>query len=172
MRIITKDKLNPAALARAYDGAAFLDEVRPGWDEKVNLTTLNLESSRHCVLGQVFDEDARSHSSRAFVDGFVYAYVRLLDGNEDNETFNLGFDHTADADDGLAYDGATVTYKELDEAWGWLITARRNQREAYESYTENIAFSGGYEEGYVDGQLSGMTLTTVMDIVDRMVVVP
>jgi len=37
-------------------GANFLDEVDPGWQDKINKDTLNLRSSYNCVLGQLSEE--------------------------------------------------------------------------------------------------------------------
>lgn len=42
----TIDQIKAAAKA--------LDEARPGWYKKVNLTTLKLESCDECILGQVY----------------------------------------------------------------------------------------------------------------------
>jgi len=35
-------------------GAELLDLHEPGWESKITLETLNIESARSCVLGQVF----------------------------------------------------------------------------------------------------------------------
>lgn len=40
--------------SRVAAGAAKLDEVMPGWHNKINLQILNVGSSRDCVLGQLF----------------------------------------------------------------------------------------------------------------------
>lgn len=42
---------------RVARGAAWLDDVRPGWRDQVSLTTLTLANSRLCILGQVFGQD-------------------------------------------------------------------------------------------------------------------
>lgn len=42
--------------AEVTRGAAFLDAVAPGWEGRINLQTLDLESTYDCVCGQVFQE--------------------------------------------------------------------------------------------------------------------
>lgn len=39
---------------RVARGAAFLDEVAPGWESKVDLGTLRLSNSVDCICGQVW----------------------------------------------------------------------------------------------------------------------
>lgn len=41
---------------RVERGAAWLDNVQPGWESKVDVTKLNLSSSLDCVCGQVFGQ--------------------------------------------------------------------------------------------------------------------
>lgn len=41
--------------ARIHKGVEFLDERMPGWAKKLNLTTLNINSIRYCILGQLFN---------------------------------------------------------------------------------------------------------------------
>jgi len=46
---ITEEKVQE----RVERGAAYLDEVDPGWHRRVNAETLELEDGEHCVLGQL-----------------------------------------------------------------------------------------------------------------------
>src|SRR5690349_3384032 len=39
---------------RVAAGAAFLDEVKPGWHKEIDVERLNLESSCRCVMGQLY----------------------------------------------------------------------------------------------------------------------
>lgn len=39
---------------RIADAAAVLDEHKPGWADKLDLDTLDLNSGRYCILGQLF----------------------------------------------------------------------------------------------------------------------
>lgn len=36
------------------NGATLLDELRPGWHEGVDVRTLYMGDTRHCVLGQIY----------------------------------------------------------------------------------------------------------------------
>ncbi len=40
---------------RVSAGMAWLDEHEPGWDQRIDLKTLDVESGCHCVLGQLED---------------------------------------------------------------------------------------------------------------------
>jgi hypothetical protein len=42
---------------RVARGAALLDEMKPGWDARVDLAELDLSSCRQCVVGQLFGEE-------------------------------------------------------------------------------------------------------------------
>lgn len=44
------------AWRRVRRGAAYLDEVDPGWYQRIDAATLSLSSGRHCVLGQLHGE--------------------------------------------------------------------------------------------------------------------
>lgn len=44
------------AQRRVQRGAAYLDEVDPGWYRRVDPDTLSLDSGEHCVLGQLHGE--------------------------------------------------------------------------------------------------------------------
>ena len=41
---------------RVAKGAALLDEMEPGWYQKIDLVTLNLRNCFSCVIGQVYGE--------------------------------------------------------------------------------------------------------------------
>ena len=51
-RRITEEKVRE----RVQRGAAYLDEMDPGWHRQVDPNTLELESGRQCVLGQLHGE--------------------------------------------------------------------------------------------------------------------
>ena len=38
------------------EGAAWLDEYDPGWDERINLAELELNDCKQCVVGQLFGD--------------------------------------------------------------------------------------------------------------------
>ncbi len=39
---------------RVAKGSQWLDQKQPGWRQKINIDTLDVESMYNCVLGQVF----------------------------------------------------------------------------------------------------------------------
>ncbi len=45
---------DPADTAR--EGAILLDEEKPGWAERIDLSTLRMESCRFCILGQLYGD--------------------------------------------------------------------------------------------------------------------
>lgn len=53
-------------------GAALLDEVMPGWADRIDLDTLAFPSCDHCVLGQLYGHYV---NGRLFLDE-VYLPVR------------------------------------------------------------------------------------------------
>lgn len=78
-------------------GADWLDAVYPGWDKKIDLTTLNLFSCSRCVCGQLFGWEGPGPA-----------------GLYDEE---YGFDVSGDID--------KDEYAKLTEEWRDLIAARR-----------------------------------------------
>lgn len=82
-------------------GASYLDLAQPGWAEKIDLNTLDLGSSSHCVIGQ---------SVGQFMDGIE----------------KLGL--SQEAARALGYNcNSTSDYEELGEAWIPVIKARQPQ---------------------------------------------
>lgn len=57
---MTKETSMSSIQERVAKGAAWLDEVRPGWRDAINLDTLDICDGHHCVCGQVFAADALS----------------------------------------------------------------------------------------------------------------
>lgn len=41
---------------RAKRGAILLDGFKPGWFEKINLDTLQMDSLKDCILGQIYGD--------------------------------------------------------------------------------------------------------------------
>ena len=39
---------------RVASGAALLDERMPGWHQRIDLDTLDIDSCKNCVLGQIY----------------------------------------------------------------------------------------------------------------------
>ena len=85
-------------------GANWLDQVHPGWDEKVNLETLDINSCKDCVIGQLLGNYC----------GNSKLHVTVIESGS-----QLGFctpSIEADDEDGEAMTALTLTWKELIEA--------------------------------------------------------
>jgi hypothetical protein len=109
-------------------GTQFLDAVRPGWANQIDLDSLDLENPRACVLGQVFAERAAEYDNVSpFVIGGWAAHDWLVEqgyqlNDESDEYFN------AAKACGFERDGVTRgwpfgedTYDELQAAWTQVI---------------------------------------------------
>ena len=115
------------AVRRVSSGAAFLDGVRPGWHDRVNLATLTLSDPCECIVAQLggtvmrggayrrAESQARYGAQAAQLLGLsVDAYLDLA-----TVTAALGFDF--DWQQG----GTPADFPALQEAWVAAITARR-----------------------------------------------
>jgi hypothetical protein len=94
---------------RVAKGAALLDERRPGWPERVNVATLNVDDCWRCPLGQVFG-------------GYASGVFALNLG--DHDTIAHGFAGTHDE----AGDDLPVSDEELaalTAEWARVITERQ-----------------------------------------------
>jgi hypothetical protein len=109
---------------RVDDGVEFLDEVEPGWFNRINPEYLYMSSSSSCVCGQVFNEmwQEEENGHREADTGWEYFKDQFgVDGEE------LGFDSfylcecgTADPDEECDNHTAinyTQQYSYLAEAW-------------------------------------------------------
>jgi len=98
--------------ARVQAGAAWLDENRPGWIDRIDLATLDLGDPCRCVLGQEYGDWDEAPDALT----------------EQPESSDLGFDR-----DSFGYSPSwpenrrrsAVLYVELTAAWRDYITARR-----------------------------------------------
>lgn len=92
----------PTSLAsRVRAGVALLDEKQPGWHERVNLDTLDLDVGARCVVGQVFDHY-----------GVGLAQLGLARSEDE---FDFGFD-------AFREEGGTWTLQRL---WSFVIRQRQ-----------------------------------------------
>jgi hypothetical protein len=90
---------------RVARGAEWLDKEVPGWEEQIDLSTLDLADSCQCILGQVY----RNVAKACCWDGYIHGKNHLC-----LNTFELGFTTF-----GSDYDWAL-----LDQAWITLIKDR------------------------------------------------
>ena len=100
MNTLVEEKIVQSIVLEDVDeaarGALWLDEHVPKWYMYIDTATLDLASSRHCVIGQLDWELFDSHDT-----------VHTMAGGYD---YNLGFDINEEAQEGL-------TYHELRRAW-------------------------------------------------------
>lgn len=90
---------------RVESGAAWLDEHRPGWVDRINLDRLIMSSKCGCILGQV--------------DGDYFETIKA---------FNVDAERAEEAAVLLGFQAShegTYGYGELEDAWRDHITARR-----------------------------------------------
>lgn len=91
---------------RVAAGAAFLDAVAPGWQTRVDTSTLDFDSDERCVIAQVFDS---TYTSVAIDFGLFSVGVEL------------GFDALSEDEHDLP---------ELADAWEDVITRWHGDRMA------------------------------------------
>lgn len=93
--------------SRAARGAVVLDEKVPGWDEKINLDTLNIYSINCCILSQLF--------------GSYYPGELGFSCYKPKEIEDCGFTYCGGSEDPDAEKMVEIT-----AAWKRLILARRS----------------------------------------------
>ena len=96
---------NPAEKAAVRRGVAFLDKADKGWEDCIDLDTLDITSPCLCVLGQVY------------VERYAEA-CRLLGINGWFNQATLGFDR----------DVSLVTFAGLQKEWKKAIKAKQRGR--------------------------------------------
>lgn len=98
--------------ARVARGAALLDALRPGWDDHVSIGTLDVSSTKDCVLGQAFGSYTVGVRS-VFANPLVVVSACIREMLSDRHGFS-------------AYETASLAaWGELTQAWRDLITERR-----------------------------------------------
>jgi hypothetical protein len=109
---------------RVVRGAALLDERMPGWEAKIDLDRLDLNSAWDCVLGQLYGQDDRNGYDR----GKLMLDMSLpIAADHGFSQFGPGCPRTRalgdqDRDELLAINEA---YRELTNTWRDLILSRR-----------------------------------------------
>jgi hypothetical protein len=105
--------------ARVQRGIALLDEKMPGWEDRIDVSALNISSAMHCVTAQLSD---------------VHSYVKgmemlgLQDSWESDGSYTQhGFSAENSFADGLpeGYDQAEA-FQILTEIWMREIAARQD----------------------------------------------
>ncbi len=86
-------------------GAQFLDKEMPGWEERVDLSSLSLRDPCKCVVGHLYGNYC------AVIGGLI----------QDGEPSEYGFD--------INYWATDKDWNALTEEWRVLIQSRRNVKE-------------------------------------------
>lgn len=109
--------LTPDFRKRIERGAAWLDRVKPGWRDLIDLDTLNLADAESCVLGQVFADEADDLTT----DGFDYVaeYMSPPPEIETNWFSKHGFDQSINL---TAASPWSLDYTPLTDAWREYLT--------------------------------------------------
>lgn len=106
---------------RVSNGAEWLDNTVPGWEDRMTLPEFNIRNACKCVCGQVFKEDAAEHRAQSY-NGFDYA-CDLYDGEypwaQMSWAIYHGFDSPCDPD------GVGIEYAALQDEWTAVIKERQ-----------------------------------------------
>lgn len=125
-------------IAKVAAGAAFLDQNYPGWEHHIDLGTLNLSLTTHCVLGQIGQVIGETMGCHITQKGFLQRWTDGVRGEGDTDGFTvisaMHQESIQAADNGLVSlgfdvdDHEAMSYKKayaiLDEAWIALIKER------------------------------------------------
>ncbi len=100
------------AKERVQNGAQWLDETEPGWEDRIDTARLHLANGTKCILGQLFN-----------TEGGYYGVIRNENYPEITHRTapDLGF--TRFEDETGEIEG--LTFADLDEAWRDLVAERR-----------------------------------------------
>lgn len=104
------------APARVARGAAWLDEVAPGWERKLDFGKMEMRECSRCVLGQVFSDmvgQLLPGSKHVALDGFDVA--TCLPESAGRHFASLGFDLMTPV---------PTEWEELHAAWQTLVKDR------------------------------------------------
>ena len=80
------DEYETPTMERIAKGVALLDDKRPNWRRHIDVDGLDLGSPRHCILGQLYKNDATEGE-----DGF-HIGTRKLGIDHDRLSTEYGFD--------------------------------------------------------------------------------
>jgi len=95
----------PKTIPRIERGAALLDDKVPGWQDKIDLATLDMSNCANCVVGQVY--------------GDYDLGLAELDGEAQRQPSRYGFAALP-----------TEMFDTLTDKWRAFLERRRNARRA------------------------------------------
>lgn len=102
------------ALERVRAGARYLDDVDPGWCERIDAATLELNDGACCVLGQLHGDFRRGLARAHLLDLSSAPRANLM-------PWRFGFQ----CEPGLDEETAARDYAFLDRAWQAVIAERK-----------------------------------------------
>lgn len=107
-RSAPQKKYDEKVLERVLRSLKWLEETHgPGWEDKIDLATLDLSDGAHCVLGQIYREEAKREDPDA--NGFGYAMDHLSIGSDSCAA--RGF--IRDWSNGILYENLTACWKDV-----------------------------------------------------------
>lgn len=130
---------NLSVKERVANGAAWLDKVNPGWEHKIDLSTLELKNSCRCILGQVVAASASEVHETKYgpfillltIKGHLwwdwssgYEVIYILIGRDNLGGADWMADHGFRLGDEFFDENIVEGYSYLDEAWIDLIKSR------------------------------------------------
>lgn len=107
------------ARARVARGAAHLDQVRPGWESRIDVGTLTLHDECGCILGQLC--------------GNFFRGLKALEIDRYPDAEDYGFEHSMTVDQSMRLEDAwalradvvKANHAPLQDAWIEAIADRR-----------------------------------------------
>lgn len=97
-------------------GAAYLDQQRPGWFQRIDIGTLTLHDPCGCIVGQLCG------TGHEFVDGMRSLSIPFDNhGSFDAKGYGLALENLT----GVTHDDPRADYVILQDAWIEAIAARR-----------------------------------------------
>lgn len=102
---------------RVQRGATWLDQIIPGWREKIDLKNLNIDSGYYCVLGQLGRNLDWLEGYRNTYQIFLKKYLRLERWNQDDQQLRKWV-----IDHGFLPDPKLDDVDELNKCWERIIT--------------------------------------------------
>ena len=82
-------KTRASARARVASGAELLDDLMPGWHDRIDLNSMHVSSPSRCVLGQLYPG--------GLPDPYCAGIAALGINDEDDEDVDLGFQTAGEA---------------------------------------------------------------------------
>lgn len=118
--------IDAVLLARVKRGLAWLEETHgPGWEDKIDLKALQISDVRHCVLGQVYEEEA----GEGFSSGYHWALAEKM-GLKLDAFFNVEIPAQLGFAGGQDFMKDPTRWDDLTAAWRHVLTPRIEKVEA------------------------------------------